>query len=79
MGRVLPVHATTVRLFLHVVAATVWVGGQVVLAALVPAVRRPVGAEVDAGGRAPLPDGRLAGIRRPGRDRHLELAGGRRG
>ena len=30
----------TVRLFLHVLAATVWVGGQLVLAALVPALRR---------------------------------------
>lgn len=30
---------TTVRLFLHVLAATVWVGGQLTLAALVPAVR----------------------------------------
>ena len=29
----------TVRLFLHVLAATVWVGGQITLAALVPAVR----------------------------------------
>ena len=29
----------TVRLFLHVVAATVWVGGQITLAALVPALR----------------------------------------
>lgn len=29
-----------VRLFLHVLAATVWVGGQLVLAALVPALRR---------------------------------------
>jgi len=29
----------TVRLFLHVLAATVWVGGQIVLAALVPALR----------------------------------------
>ena len=29
----------TVRLFLHVLAATVWVGGQLVLAALVPALR----------------------------------------
>jgi len=42
---VLPVYATTVRLFLHIVAATVWVGGQVVLAALVPAVRRTGGPE----------------------------------
>lgn len=29
----------TIRLFLHVVAASVWVGGQIVLAGLVPAVR----------------------------------------
>lgn len=30
---------TTVRLFLHILAATVWVGGQLTLAALVPALR----------------------------------------
>lgn len=30
----------TTRLFLHVLAATIWVGGQLVLAALVPALRR---------------------------------------
>jgi putative copper export protein len=41
----LPVHASTVRLFLHVLAATIWVGGQIVLAALVPAVRRAGGSE----------------------------------
>lgn len=35
----------TVRLFLHVLAATVWVGGQLTLAALVPALRR-LGTEV---------------------------------
>jgi putative copper export protein len=29
----------TIRLFLHVLAATVWVGGQLVLAAAVPALR----------------------------------------
>jgi putative copper export protein len=29
----------TIRLFLHVLAATVWVGGQLTLAALVPALR----------------------------------------
>lgn len=35
----------TVRLFFHVLAATVWVGGQLVLAALVP-VLRAFGAQV---------------------------------
>lgn len=35
----------TIRLFLHVLAATVWVGGQLTLAALVPALRR-LGTEV---------------------------------
>jgi hypothetical protein len=36
---VLPVDLNTVRLFLHVLADTVSVGGQLVLAALVPALR----------------------------------------
>lgn len=31
---------TTVRLFLHVLAASVWVGGQIVLAGLVPSLKR---------------------------------------
>jgi len=35
----MPVDLETVRLFLHVLAATVWVGGQITLAALVPALR----------------------------------------
>jgi uncharacterized membrane protein len=36
----LPVSWDTIRLFLHVLAATVWVGGQLTLAALVPVLRR---------------------------------------
>jgi putative copper export protein len=36
---VLHVSWATVRLFLHVLAATVWVGGQLTLAALVPTLR----------------------------------------
>ncbi len=30
----------TVRLFLHILSASVWVGGQIVLAALVPSLKR---------------------------------------
>jgi hypothetical protein len=37
---VLSVSWDTIRLFLHVVAATIWVGGQLTLAALVPVLRR---------------------------------------
>jgi putative copper export protein len=36
---VLAVHVDTVRLFLHVLAATVWVGGQLTLAGLLPSIR----------------------------------------
>ena len=35
----------TIRLFLHILAATVWGGGQITLAALVPVLRR-LGAEI---------------------------------
>lgn len=35
----LSVSWTTIRLFLHVVGATVWVGGQITLVKLVPAIR----------------------------------------
>jgi putative copper export protein len=42
---VLAVSWDTVRLFLHVLAATVWVGGQLTLAFLVPPLRR-LGAEL---------------------------------
>lgn len=36
----LPVHGAQIRLFLHVLAATIWVGGQLTLAGLVPGMRR---------------------------------------
>jgi len=45
---VLAVSWDTIRLFLHVLAATIWVGGQLTLAALVP-VLRGMGAHVPAG------------------------------
>lgn len=35
----LPLTLENVRLFIHVIAATVWVGGQLTLAGLVPALR----------------------------------------
>lgn len=38
----LDVDWSVVRLFLHLLAATVWVGGQLTLAALVPVLRRRV-------------------------------------
>jgi len=42
---VLPIDVESLRLFLHVLAATVWVGGQFTLGALVPVLRR-AGADV---------------------------------
>lgn len=41
----LPVHASAIRLFLHIVAATVWVGGQIVLAGIVPVATRLAGVD----------------------------------
>jgi putative copper export protein len=45
MARMLPVTVDAVRLFLHVLAAALWVGGQFTVAALLP-VLRAAGADV---------------------------------
>ena len=42
----LPAGASTVRLFLHVLAATIWVGGQIRLVVVVPALRRAGGPDL---------------------------------
>jgi putative copper export protein len=39
MTHMLPVTADSVRLFLHVLAAAIWVGGQITVAALLPVLR----------------------------------------
>ncbi len=39
----LPVHAVDIRLSLHILGASIWVGGQIVLAILVPAARQTGG------------------------------------
>ena len=39
LAAMLPVELATIRLFVHVLAATVWVGGQLTLAGLVPGLR----------------------------------------
>ena len=36
----LPIDVESLRLFLHVLAATIWVGGQITLGGLVPVLRR---------------------------------------
>ena len=66
----------TIRLFVHVLAACVWVGGQFVLGGLVPPLRVGVPRRAPPGG-APLQPHRLAGVRRARGDRHLEPDGGR--
>jgi uncharacterized membrane protein len=42
---VFPIDVESLRLFLHVLAATIWVGGQITLGALVPVLRR-AGADI---------------------------------
>jgi hypothetical protein len=42
---VLPIDVESLRLFLHVLAATIWVGGQITLGALVPVLRK-AGADI---------------------------------
>jgi putative copper export protein len=41
-GDMLPIDIDVVRVTLHVLAATIWVGGQIVLVALMPTLRRTV-------------------------------------
>jgi uncharacterized membrane protein len=53
----LPLTLENVRLFLHVLAATVWVGGQLVLGGLVPALRK---ASPEAPRAAAIAFGRIA-------------------
>ena len=77
MARMLPVTADGVRLFLHVLAATIWVGGQITAgrAAAGAAQRRCRRA---AGGGARVRADRLDRLRRAHRHRHLEHRGRRR-
>jgi len=42
----------TVRLFVHVLAASIWVGGQIVLAGIVPSLRREAPASTVVAARA---------------------------
>jgi len=42
----------TVRLFLHILAASIWVGGQIVLAGLVPSLKRAAPESVKVAARA---------------------------
>jgi len=59
MARMLPITVDTVRLFIHVLAATVWVGGQITVAALLPVLR---GAGADVPRAAARSFGRIAWV-----------------
>ena len=67
---VLPVSVETIRLFLHVLAATVWVGGQLTLAGLVPGLRDV--AATHPRRRPPLQPDRVAGVCGADLHGHLE-------
>ena len=74
---VLPVTSTTIRLFLHILAATVWVGGQFAARerrAGAPPSRRP---RDRPGRRPPLPADRVARIRGARGHRRVEPLRGR--
>ena len=67
----LPVTWNTTRLFLHVLAATVWVGGQIALAGMVPGARKIDPGSAQGVGAAVQHD-RLARVRRAVRDGVVE-------
>jgi len=52
MERVLPIDLDVIRMTVHVLAATIWVGGQIVLAALVGPLRRAAPEAVAPAARA---------------------------
>jgi putative copper export protein len=59
MTRMLPITVDGVRLFIHVLAATIWVGGQFTVAALLPVLR---GAGADVPRAAARAFGRVAWV-----------------
>ena len=73
----LPVNWDTIRLFLHVLAATVWVGGQLTLAALVPALRG-LGTEIPRSAARAFNRVACAGVRDPAGHRGVERDRGTR-
>jgi len=49
LREMLPIRATDWVLWLHVIAACIWIGGQVVVAVVIPLLRRVEGLTVAAG------------------------------